>query len=37
MEGSSERTKRAIDAAFLGKHESDETPENDQEDGEDPQ
>jgi hypothetical protein len=31
MEGSSERTKKAIDAAFLGEAESDETSGEDEE------
>jgi len=36
MEGSSERTKRAIDAAFLGKSCNDDDPESDEEDHEAP-
>lgn len=36
MEGSSERTKRAIDAAFLGKSSNDDDPESDEEDHEAP-
>lgn len=36
MEGSSERTKRAIDAVFLGKSGNDDDPESDEEDHEAP-
>jgi hypothetical protein len=35
MEGSSERTKQAIDAAFQGLPDADGEPDEDEEDGED--
>lgn len=37
MEGNSERTKRASDAAFLGKAETEDEPDVDEDNGEDPE